>query len=83
MEFDKDLKARQEARALARRAQQAGLQLRRFSQGQIDAIVEAVAGAFYDAAPELAEMAVRETGLAMPRIRQPRTASHPEGLPMR
>ena len=39
MEFDKDLKARQEARALARRAQQAQLQLRTFSQGQLDAIV--------------------------------------------
>ena len=62
MEFDKDLKARQEARALARRAQQAQLQLRQFSQERIDAIVEAVAGAFYDASVELAELAVRETG---------------------
>ena len=32
------------------------------SQQQLDAIVEAVAGAFYDAAPELAEMAAKETG---------------------
>jgi acetaldehyde dehydrogenase (acetylating) len=62
MELDKDLKARQEARALARRAQQAQLQLRQFSQDRIDKIVEAVAGAFYDASVELAELAARETG---------------------
>lgn len=62
MELDKDLKARQEARDLARAAEKAQLSLRTFSQQQLDAIVEAVAKAFEDAAAELADMAVRETG---------------------
>ena len=62
MELDKDLKARQEARALAKAAHEAQLQLNTFSQQQLDAIVEAVAKAFSGAAVELAELAVRETG---------------------
>lgn len=62
MEFDKDLMARQEARCLAKAAEAAQVQLRTFSQEKIDAIVEAVAKAFYDASVELAELAVRETG---------------------
>ena len=62
MELDKDLQARQEARCKARTAREAQWKLRGFSQGQLDAIVEAVAGAFYDRAEELAQMAVRETG---------------------
>ena len=62
MEFDKDLLARQEARTLAKAAEAAQLRLRGFSQEKIDAIVEAVAKAFYDASVELAELAARETG---------------------
>ena len=62
MELDKDLKARQEARLLARAAEQAQKQLADFSQEQLDAIVCAVAEAFSVAACELADMAVRETG---------------------
>ena len=62
MELDKDLKARQEARMLLRRAEQAQKELAGFSQEKIDAIVKAMADAFYAAAPELADMAVRETG---------------------
>ena len=62
MELDKDLKARQEARSLAKAAREAQLQLREFSQEKLDAIVEAVARAFSGAAVELAELAVRETG---------------------
>ena len=62
MELDKDLQARQEARMMAKAAREAQLRLRTFSQAQLDAIVEAVAGAFYDRAEELAEQAVRETG---------------------
>ena len=62
MELDKDLKARQEARNLAKAAHEAQLQLREYSQTQLDAIVEAVAKAFSAAAVELAELAVRETG---------------------
>ena len=55
MEFDKDLQARQEARHKAKTAREAQLKLRTFSQGQLDAIVEAMAGAFYDRAEELAD----------------------------
>ena len=62
MEFDKDLTARQEARALAKLAEAAQRKLAELSQAQLDAIVEAVAKAFAKEAPALAEMAVSETG---------------------
>ena len=62
MEFDKDLTARQEARALAKAAAEAQAKLARFSQAQLDAIVEAVAKAFAAEAVGLASMAVKETG---------------------
>ena len=62
MEFDKDLTARQEARALLRQAEQAQKKLADFSQSQLDAIVKAICDAIDSAAPELAELAVRETG---------------------
>ena len=62
MDFDKDLAARQEARSACRLAQEAQQKLATFSQAQLDRIVEAVTQAFSAAAPELAEMAVRETG---------------------
>ena len=62
MELDKDLRARQEARVLAAKAQIAQQQLAGFDQRQLDRICEAVAKAFAQAAPELADMAVRETG---------------------
>ncbi len=62
MELDKDLKARQQARDLARQAEEAQKLLAQMSQQQLDAIVQAVAKAFVAAAPELAEMAVQETG---------------------
>ena len=62
MELDKDLQARQEARRLARQAEAAQKQLAAMSQTQLDAIVEAIAKAFCAAAPELASLAVRETG---------------------
>ena len=62
MELDKDLLARQEARRLARAAEQAQKQLTRMSQAQLDQIVEAIASAFSKASVELAELAVRETG---------------------
>lgn len=62
MEFDKDLSARQEARLLCRQAQKAQVQLRAMSQKQLDAITEAIAKAFANAASELADLAVRETG---------------------
>ena len=62
MELDKDLMARQEARALAKAAADAQAKLARFSQNQLDAIVEAVAKAFALEAAGLASMAVKETG---------------------
>ena len=62
MELDKDLQARQEARLLAKQAEAAQVQLAAMPQEKLDAIVEAVAKAFYNASLELAELAVRETG---------------------
>lgn len=60
--MDKDLQAKQEARDLSRQAGEAQKVLFSFSQEKLDAIVEAVASAFGAAAPELAQMAVEETG---------------------
>ena len=62
MEFDQDLKARQEARQLAARAEKAQLQLHSFSQQQLDAIVSNIADCFSREAESLARMAVEETG---------------------
>ena len=62
MELDKDLAARQEARALARQAETAQHLLADFSQEKLDTIVEAVARAFAAEAKPLAELAVQETG---------------------
>ena len=62
MELDKDLKARQEARDLMKAAAAAQRQLAQFPQEKLDTIVETVAKAFFGAALELAELAVRETG---------------------
>ena len=62
MEFDKDLKARQEARCLAKAAEAAQKQLAKMSQQQLDAITEGVAEAFFREAGRLAAMAVEETG---------------------
>ena len=62
MELDKDLAARQEARALSRQAEAAQRILAEYPQEKLDEIVEAVSRAFSDAAVELAELAVRETG---------------------
>src|SRR5438552_2798367 len=59
---DRDLASIAEARALARRAKQAWLQLAEFSQEQIDAIVDAMAAAVTPQAEALARMAVEETG---------------------
>ena len=62
MELDKDLKARQEARTLARVAKEAQKKLALLPQEKLDGICEAVAKAFCAAACELAAMAVEETG---------------------
>ena len=62
MELDKDLMARQEARAAAKAAKEAQHILADMAQEQLDAIVEAIAKAFSREAAMLADMAVRETG---------------------
>ena len=59
---DRDLASIAEARALARRAKQAWLELAEFSQQRIDAIVDAMASAATSQAEALARLAVEETG---------------------
>ena len=58
----RDLTSIREARALARRAKQAQLQLAEFSQEQIDAVVTAMAAAATSRADASARLAVEETG---------------------
>ena len=62
MELDKDLMARQEARAAAKKAREAQHILADRNQEQLDTIVEAIAKAFSREAAMLADLAVRETG---------------------
>jgi acetaldehyde dehydrogenase (acetylating) len=59
---DRDLASIAEARALARRAKQAWLELAEFDQARIDAIVDAMAAAATSQAEALARLAVDETG---------------------
>src|SRR6059036_451705 len=59
---DRDLASIAEARALARRAKQAWLELAEFSQERIDAIVDAMAAAATPCAEMFARLAVEETG---------------------
>src|SRR5512136_1294922 len=59
---DRDLASIAEARALARRAKQAWLELAEFTQEQIDAVVDAMAAAVTPEAEALARLAVEETG---------------------
>jgi len=59
---DRDLASIAEARALARRAKQAWLELAEFSQERIDAIVDAMAAAATAQAETFARLAVEETG---------------------
>src|SRR5881227_833882 len=59
---DRDLASIAEARALARRAKQAWLELAEFSQERIDAVVDAMAAAATSQAEAFARLAVDETG---------------------
>ncbi len=59
---DRDLTSVAEARALARRAKAAWLQLAEFSQEKVDAIVDAMAAAATPQAEAFARLAVEETG---------------------
>jgi len=61
-ETDKDLASIAEARALARRAKHAWLELAEFEQARIDAVVDAMAAAATPQAEAFARMAVEETG---------------------
>src|SRR3954467_6972003 len=62
---DRDLVSIAEARALARRAKQAWLELAEFSQDKIDAIVDAMAAAATPCAEAFARLAVEETGFGV------------------
>src|SRR5947209_12834442 len=59
---DRDLASIAEARALARRAKQAWLELAEFSQEKVDAIGDAMAAAATPQAEAFARLAVEETG---------------------
>jgi acetaldehyde dehydrogenase (acetylating) len=59
---DRDLTSIAEARALARRAKQAQVQIAELSQERIDAIVDAMAAAIAPQCEPLARLAVEETG---------------------
>src|SRR5438094_3801419 len=62
---DRDLVSIAEARAMARRAKQAWLQLAEFDQARIDAIVDAMAAAAAAQAEAFARLAVEETGFGV------------------
>ena len=62
---DRDLTSIGEARALARRAKEAWLQLAEFDQPRIDAIVDAMAAAAAAQAEPFARLAVEETGFGV------------------
>ena len=72
---DRDLTSIAEARALARRAKQAWLELAEFSQEQIDAIVDAMAAAATPCAEVFARMAVVKPATASSTTRSRRTCS--------
>jgi acetaldehyde dehydrogenase (acetylating) len=59
---DRDLTSVAEARALARRAKAAWLELAEFSQEKVDAIIDAMAAAATPQAEAFARLAVEETG---------------------
>lgn len=70
MEYDKDLRSRQEARQLVNQAEAAFQELRRFDQARLDRIVQAVSEAGSRHAAELGRMAVQETGFGNPEDKE-------------
>jgi len=62
LQTDRDLASIAEARALARRAKQAWLELAEFGQERIDAVIDAMAAAATAQAEAFARLAVEETG---------------------
>lgn len=67
MGMDKDLLSRQQARDLAKKAQEAQRIWAQATQEQVDRVVEEVVRAGIEAAPRLAEMAVQETRMGVVR----------------
>ncbi|PWT85292.1 MAG: acetaldehyde dehydrogenase [Blastocatellia bacterium] len=65
LQSDRDLASIAEARALARRAKAAWLELAEFSQERVDAIVDAMAAAAAAQADAFARLAVDETGFGI------------------
>ncbi|MGA9363178.1 MAG: aldehyde dehydrogenase family protein [Bacteroidota bacterium] len=64
--MDKDLQSIQQARELVKRAVEAQLEFRNFSQEKVDRVCYAMAEAGYSAATELGRMAYEETGFGKP-----------------
>src|ERR1700719_2241091 len=62
VQSDRDLASVAEARALARRAKKAWLELAEFSQEQVNQVVDAMAAAAAAQAEPFARLAVEETG---------------------
>ncbi|HEX2963798.1 MAG TPA: aldehyde dehydrogenase family protein, partial [Ignavibacteriales bacterium] len=62
MNLDKDLQSIQEARDLARKAKEAQLEFKHYSQEQVDKIIKAMAEAGFKEAERLAKMACEESG---------------------
>ena len=79
--MDQDLAARQEARDLTKRAQEAQTKLAEFSQARLDAIVEAMALAFRQQAGELGRMAAEETGFGNARDKEEKNRFASERVP--
>src|SRR5215831_8337724 len=65
LQSDRDLASIAEARALARRAKAAWLELAEFSQERVDAIVDAMAASAAAQAEQFARLAVDETGFGV------------------
>ena len=63
--MDKDLKSIQEARDLARKAKEAQLEFKHYTQDQVDKIVKSMADAGFQASEKLARMAHEETGFGI------------------
>lgn len=62
MQFDKDLLSIQEARDLSKKAKEAQLEFKHYTQEQVNKIVKAMADAGYAQSERLAKMAAEESG---------------------
>lgn len=62
---DRDLASRQSARDAVKRAKEAWLSYRNFSQEEVDLVIKSMADAIFPYCEELAKMAVEETGFGV------------------